>query len=160
MGPEIQADDVLILSALIRAFKVRTVLELGGLGGFSARCFCGSGATVWSVDINTFSINSPNHTMITKNVADLQPEEIGEKLDMVFFDAHCYGEQTECLRRLKETSLVTDNTLLIFHDTAGSHQISEKLMVNDLISDGYSCLHVPTEKGLSICCKTEILGIS
>ena len=159
MGPEIQADDVLILSALIRAFKVKTVLELGGLGGFSARCFCGAGAKVWSIDINPFRINDQNHIMITKNVADLRPEEIGEKLDMVFFDAHCYGEQTECLRRFKEASLITDSSLLVFHDTAGNHQISEKLMVNDLISNGYSCLHVPTEKGLSVCSKTEILGI-
>lgn len=78
---------------------------------------------------------------------------------MVFFDAHCYKEQTECFDLLKKESIISDDVILAFHDTAGHHQISEKLMVNDLISSGYSCLHIPTEKGLSICQKTALLEI-
>jgi predicted O-methyltransferase YrrM len=159
VGFEIQADDVLFLYALIRAFKIKTVLELGGLDGFSARCFCWAGAKVWSVDVNSFSINHPDHIMISKNISDIRIEDIGSSIEMIFFDAHCYEEQTKCLELLKRESVITDSTMLVFHDTAGHHQISEKLMVNDLISAGYSCLHVPTEKGLSICRKTIPLEI-
>jgi predicted O-methyltransferase YrrM len=161
MGFEIQPDDVLILSALIKTCNIKTILELGGLDGYSARCFCEAGAKVWSVDVNTFSIEHPQHIMLTKNILELMPEDIGNNIDMVFFDAHCYGEQTECLKRFKKVSLITDNTFLVFHDTGGTkiHQISERLMVNDLVSNGYSCLNIKTERGLSICCKTKLLDI-
>jgi predicted O-methyltransferase YrrM len=161
MGFEIQPDDVLYLTATIKTCHIKTILEFGGLDGFSARVFCEAGARVWSIDVNPFSIDHPSHTMITKNIADLQPDEIGQKIDMVFFDAHCYKAQTDCLERFKEAGLITDETLLVFHDTGGSciHQISERLMVNDLLCSNYSCLHIKTERGLSVCCKTPLLDI-
>lgn len=162
MGSEIQPDDILILSALIKTCNIHTILEVGGLDGFSANVFCDIADTkVWSIDINTFNINRHNHTMITKDIGELLPEDINCTLDMVFFDAHCYREQTTFLENFKQKSMITDDTYLIFHDTGGDmiHQISERLMVNDLTSDGYSCINIKTKKGLSICHKTQLLEI-
>jgi predicted O-methyltransferase YrrM len=54
LGP-VQDDEALFLYALIRVTKIRRVLEIGGLGGYSARNFCvavGNHGIVYTVDLN------------------------------------------------------------------------------------------------------------
>jgi predicted O-methyltransferase YrrM len=84
------------LSILAQTMGVKSVLEVGTLGGYSAICFAGAGAKVTSVEIN------PKHRDVAlENVEGLDVEillgaaedvlpklaEEGRKFDMVFIDA-------------------------------------------------------------------------
>lgn len=84
------------LSILAQTMGVKTVLEIGTLGGYSSICFAEAGAKVTSVEIN-----SKHRDVAMENVAGLDVEillgaaedvlpklvEEGRKFDMVFIDA-------------------------------------------------------------------------
>lgn len=123
-GP-IQDDEALLLFALIRVTRIKRILEFGGVPGYSAKNFCeaigndeGRVYTVdWGID-GPIPIQGRNHTVITKNVADLTPEELGnEPVDLVFFDCHSYEASLCIFQKLRRASIITDQTILALHDT-------------------------------------------
>lgn len=170
-GP-IQDDEALLLFALIRVTRIKRILEFGGVHGYSSRNFCeaiddGTVYTVdWGVDGKT-PIQGKNHKVITKNVADVTAEDLdNEPVDLLFFDCHAYEAELCGFQRLKEGGIVTDKTILVFHDTnllpsedaLGYPNISyevkdgwvfcppERQLVNDFKEMGYDVLSLGTTK--------------
>ncbi len=171
-GP-IQDDEALLLFALIRVTRIRRILELGASFGYSAKNFCvaiGNNGTVYSVDWHVDSTCpkvADNHVIIIKNVADLMPEDLGnEPIDLVFFDCHAYEAELCAFQRLRRASIITDKTILVFHDTnllptkdaLGYSDISyeveggwvfcppERQLVNDFKEMGYDILNLGTDR--------------
>lgn len=161
-GP-IQDDEALLIYALIKVMRLRRVLEIGGLSGYSARNFIaavGNEGVVYTVDLQEVPAQAPNHRIITKDAADLTAADIDSlPLDLVFFDCHFLKVQMELLFRLTALSLITSDTVLILHDTnlhpakfvywskevegGWEHQRVERQMVDDLRRLGYDavCFH-------------------
>ncbi len=170
LGP-IQDDEALFLFALIRGNRMRRVLELGGLSGYSANNFLAAldypdeGASVlYTVDLNPVPVLAPNHVVLMKNALDLESTDVGSHpLDLVFFDCHDMV-QMQVFERFLEQGLITDETVLALHDTnlhyapfqvwghfvAGeggfAHQPVEREMVNLLRARGYDCFSIRTTK--------------
>jgi hypothetical protein len=165
VGGPIQDDEALFLFAMIRVMRLRRVLEIGGLGGYSARNFLaavGQEGHVYSVDLNPVPILASNHTAITKDATLVGPSDVDDQpLDLVFFDCHVWEAQTTMFQNLREASIITDTTVLSFHDTnlhpfksvswaysIGSgwvHQMVERQMVNHLHRMGYDVLVLDTK---------------
>ena len=122
-GP-IQDDEALLLFALIRVTRIKRIVEFGGVHGYSAKNFCeavGTKGTVytvdWGVDGKTEK-QSNNHIVITKNVADITPEDLdNEPVDLVFFDCHAYEAELCAFQTLLRAGIITDKTIFVFHDT-------------------------------------------
>jgi len=164
VGGPIQDDEALFLFALVRGMRLERILEIGGLSGYSARNFleaAGEGGRVYTVDINPVQKLAPNHVTIEKDVARLTALDLDdEPLDLIFFDAHVYVAQMDLFIRLRHAGLVTDQTVIAFHDTnlhptktcewaypvegGWVHQDVERRMVNDLKRLGYDAftLHI------------------
>lgn len=119
IGP-IQDDEALALFALIRCMRLDRVLEIGGLGGYSARNFLaavGPAGAVYSVDIHRVPQVAPNHRCITKDARDLTTGDVdGLPLDLVFFDCHDMV-QMQVFAAMREQGMITDRTVLALHDT-------------------------------------------
>ena len=85
-GP-IQDDEGLVLFAVIRVMRLRRVLEIGGLNGYSARNFCeavGPEGKVYTIDQNYFAPVAPNHTMVMRDVTKIEAFDIGNTpLDLI-----------------------------------------------------------------------------
>jgi len=170
VGP-IQDDEALFLFALIRVMRLRTILEVGGLGGYSAVNFLkavGEDGVVFSCDINPVDKLAPNHRIITKDARLLDGSDLdGTVLDMVFFDCHIYPAQMEMYMSLRRANLIGDRTLLALHDTnlhprqivpwaypvdgeecGFVHQPAERRMVNDFKRMGYDaiCFHTRMDR--------------
>lgn len=171
VGGPIQDDEALLLYSVVRGMRVRRVLEIGGLGGYSARNFLQAlkwdvDTAVYTVDINPVNSQASNHFTIQKDVAKLQAEDVHNKpLDLVFFDCHVLGAQMNMFVSFVNKGLITDDTIIALHDTnlhprktakwsyaisdnngdAGFvHQDVERKMVNELRKNfGYDafCLH-------------------
>lgn len=119
LGP-IQDDEALFLFALIRGMRLRHVLELGGLDGYSARNFLkavGPEGVVYTCDIHPVTSLAPNHRILTKNCLELSVKDLdATPLDLLFFD--CHDEvQRKLFERFVSLGLVRDNTILALHDT-------------------------------------------
>jgi predicted O-methyltransferase YrrM len=119
-GP-IQDDEALFLFALIRTARMRRILEVGGLDGYSATNFLratGDSGQVYTVDLNPVPKVAENHYPICKNAGDIQPQDVGsEPLDLVFFDCHVYPAQASLFNRLRSAGIITEETVLAWHDT-------------------------------------------
>ena len=170
MGP-IQDDEALLLFALIRVMRLRTILEVGGLGGYSARNFLkavGNEGVVFTCDTNPVEKLAANHRLITKDARTVDAHDLNNTvLDLVFFDCHVYPAQMEMFLSLRRSGLITENTVIALHDTnlhprqfaswaypvdaeeAGFvHQPVERRMVNDFRRMGYDaiCLHTNMDR--------------
>lgn len=123
VGGPIQDDEALALYALVRTMRLRRVLEIGGLSGYSARNFLAAlswdrDTAVYTVDVVPVASLAPNHYTLQKDVADLEPSDVhGQPLDLVFFDAHVLDAQLNMYVRLVNQGLITDDTVIALHDT-------------------------------------------
>src|SRR3990167_9360698 len=168
----IQDDEALLFFALIRVTRIKRILEFGSAPGYSAKNFLealnGNG-TVYSVDWGVDGYTpelADNHIVITKNVADVTPEDIGDPIALVFFDCHAYEAELCVFQNLKKAGIITDKTIFAFHDTnllptelaLGYPNISyeveegwvfcppERQLVNDFKEMGYDILNLGTTK--------------
>lgn len=161
-GP-IQDDEALFLFAVVRGMRLRRILEIGGLQGYSAENFLravGPSGILYTVDINPVSSRAPNHRTLHKDGRHLVSGDLdGKPLDMIFFDCHSYEVQFEIFYQLQRENIITDRTVIALHDTnlhprkffdhvypvdeGFVHQKAERKMVNDFHRLGYDafCLH-------------------
>ena len=166
LGP-IQDDEALFLYALIRVMKLRNIVEIGGLGGYSALNFCkavGNDGKVISIDINKTPVMAVNHFSIQKDVMMVEVEDIGlKKIDLLFFDCHNYEAQMAFYNKMKKHNIVSEETIIALHDTGTHyrkvvgwsyetpqgyvHVKAERKMVNKFVEMGYSafCGHASVE---------------
>lgn len=172
-GP-IQDDEALLLYAVVRVMRIRRVLEVGGLAGYSARNFLQAmdgddGVAMYTVDLNPVPSISPWHYTIQRDCGSLQPADVHDRpLDLIFFDAHVVEPQLQLLARLESFGLVRANTVLALHDTdlhnktfrqnppvrdtdgqvGYVHQAAEREMVNRLRRQGWDalCFHMPLDR--------------
>jgi predicted O-methyltransferase YrrM len=179
LGP-IQDDEALVLYSIIRTSRLEKVIEIGGLSGYSAKNFLEAGTKVYTIDINPVPNMGPNHITIIKSAADVTKEEIGERVDMVFFDCHHYEASLSFFNNMIEGGIIDDDTILVLHDTnlhynqitQGSfyngegwvHQVAERELTNHFFDLGYQVLSLgtkphshnetfPYRHGLTICKK-------
>jgi hypothetical protein len=187
-GP-IQDDEALFLFGLIRVLRIRRVLEMGGLGGYSATNFLaavGDRGAVYTVDIAPVPRCGDNHHPIQRDAALIVAADVGsEPLDLVFFDCHVYGAQITAFHTLTRQGIITERTLLALHDTGlhptqivdwaypiadgWVHQPVERRMVNDFKRMGYDALildvapenlgDIPYRQGLTIMQKFKVLAV-
>lgn len=172
VGP-IQDDEALFLYSIVRGARLRSVLEIGGLSGYSARNFLRAmapdlrGTVVFTVDINpTVPKLQPNHVVIIKDARDLTPEDVGHRcIELVFFDCHDYDVQMDIYHKLVDRGIIDDNTVIALHDTnthpfklvpwaypvkdeGWVHQRAERSMANTFKNMGYDvfCLHTRPDR--------------
>ena len=173
IGGPIQDDEALLLYAMVRGMRIKRVLELGGLSGYSARNFLralswDAGTAVYTVDLDPVASQAPNHFTIQKDAALIDAADVhGQPLDLVFFDCHVYDAQMDMYVRLVNKGLITDATVIALHDTGLHprksapwsypiqdadgvcgyvHQDVERKMVNALRRDfGYDAFCVHTD---------------
>jgi predicted O-methyltransferase YrrM len=176
IGGPIQDDEAMLLYAVVRTMRLRRVLEIGGLSGYSARNFLRAlswdvDTAVYTVDLNPVKSQAPNHYTYCKDVAKLEAEDVhGKPLDLVFFDCHVFDAQMGMFVRLANKGLITDETIIALHDTnlhprksapwsypirdadgvcGYVHQDVERKMVNALRKDfGYDvfCAHTDVRR--------------
>ena len=178
-GP-IQDDEALLFFALIQVTRIKRIVEFGGVHGYSAANFIaavGETGTVYTVDWGKDGITpkvSDNHIVITKNVADIEPEDLGnEPIDLLFFDCHAYEASLCAFQKLLRAGIITDKTIFAFHDTnvwptkdapnlSGaewpeiSYEVEggfvfcppERQLVNDFKEMGYDVLNLGTDKSV------------
>lgn len=157
IGP-IQDDEALVLYAAIRCMRIKNVLEIGGQTGYSARNFLeavGDDGFVITIDCDHLEPLATNHLFIHKNTDEVSISDFdGLDLGLVFFDCHDFRRQLELYDRLKQGGVITNDTVLAFHDTnvhpykvapwayestdGWIHQSAERLMVTEFIRRGYS----------------------
>ncbi|HZZ77585.1 MAG TPA: hypothetical protein VFE62_03645 [Gemmataceae bacterium] len=165
IGP-IQDDEALLLFALIRVMRLRTILEIGGLDGYSAANFLkavGPEGLVFTCDAQPVRTLAANHRVITKDVRLLDAMDLdGVGLDLVFFDCHVYAAQMEMYMTLRRVGVIHEHTTIALHDTnlhprpfvtwaypveaeniGFVHQPVERKMVSDFKRMGYDavCFH-------------------
>lgn len=166
LGP-VQDDEALLLFALVRCVRMRNILELGGLEGYSAKNFlealafksCGR---VFTVDKDKTPIRGDGHVSIVKDIKDLTGKDIENvKLGLVFFDCHDESAEIQAFNRLVADGCIDDDTFLVLHDTnlhpkrtcvakyqiadGWVHQDSERKLVNTFKKLGYDCLSIHTK---------------
>jgi predicted O-methyltransferase YrrM len=160
-GP-IQDDEALLLFAVIRVMRLRRVLEIGGLDGYSARNFCeavGPEGSVYTIDQNYLPAIAPNHATVKRDVAKINAADVGNApLDLIFFDCHDYAAQMGLYHRFCDTGMITSRTVIALHDTnlhppvpgkvtidgGWAHQPVERRMVNDLHRLGWDAFVLDT----------------
>lgn len=172
-GP-IQDDEALLLYALVKTMRMKRILEVGGLDGYSARNFLASmeeGGTLHTVDVNPVRKLSKNHHVINKDIIDVTADDMPKRpLDMVFFDCHHPGQMV-LYHRLLAAGTINRSTFIALHDTAVHydhrgrprvHQLVEREMTVAFGKMGYQvlCLNpkkenmdgsIPFRHGLSLC---------
>ena len=183
-GP-IQDDEALFLYSIVKAMRMKRILEVGGLHGYSAQNFLASmtEGVLYTVDLNKVPKLSSNHIVIQKdaNKVDHLDFAQGDPLDLVFFDCHNMS-QIGLHDRLVKSGIVDSKTIIALHDTnvhygvngkPKVHQRVERDMTNKLKKLGYDvfCLH-PRKKnhgvgtdlkfrhGVSICQKFKFLPLT
>jgi hypothetical protein len=165
-GP-IQDDEALLFFALVRVMRMRRVLEVGGLGGYSAKNFCeavGSRGVVYSVDFEPMPKVAENLVVLTKDARDVTPADLdNQPVDLVFWDCHAYEAMLSLHHRLVRGGIITDRTLHAFHDTnlfpqpqseGSAYEVEggwrfcppESQMCNDFKAMGYDVLHFGTRR--------------
>lgn len=153
IGGPIQDDEALLLFAIIRVMRLRRVLEIGGLDGYSARNFCeavGPEGNVYTIDRNYFTPVAPNHTVIMRDAAKIEAADIGNtQLDLIFFDCHDYAAQMTLFRRLRDAGMISSRAVIALHDTnlhpPVLHPAYPRPEHDDIIDDG-GWVHQPVER--------------
>lgn len=168
VGP-IQDTEALLLYALVRGMRMRRILELGGLNGYSALNFLKALAVpdgkVYTVDVNPVRAQAENHVVIQKDVSRVMSSDVDhEAVDLVFFDCHMFDGQLALYRNLSTSGVITDDTILALHDTnlhpcnvhgPGSHAYevvpggwvhapAERMLVNEFADMGYHAFSMHT----------------
>lgn len=169
LGP-IQDDEALFLYSIVKGSRLRRILEIGGLNGYSATNFLASmdmtDGTLYTVDHNPVPTISANHKVIIKDACQLTAADVdGEPIDLVFFDCHCIS-QMDMYTRFVSEGIIHDRTILALHDTnlhyppyqvwgpfvpeegGYAHQPVEREMVNRFKEMGYDIfsLHTTQDK--------------
>jgi len=181
LGP-IQDDEALVLFSIIRTSRLKRIVEIGGLSGYSAKNFLEAtdGGTVITIDINQVPNMGVGHNTIIKSASDVTKEEIGERVDMVFFDCHHFEASLSFFNNMIEGGIIDDDTILVLHDTnlhynkitpdsfhngeGWVHQVAERDLTNHFFDLGYQVLSLgtkphshnetfPYRHGLTICKK-------
>jgi Methyltransferase domain len=181
LGP-IQDDEALLLYAICRVTCAHRIAEFGGESGYSAQNFLAAigehaGNIVYTVDSNPVTVRSPHHRFIHKLAQDVVPGDFDDqKLDLVFFDCHDFGQQLQAFHTLSRAGVVAHDTFLALHDTGTHpeklvawafrgfdgfiHQTAERRLVSHFQELGYECISFhasnPTaplrfRHGLTIC---------
>lgn len=147
LGP-IQDDEALLLYSIIRVMRIHTVVEIGGLNGYSAtnflQSFTNSKDKLYTIDVNPVKKLSDNHIVIIKDCRLIDDKDISDKIDMVFFDAHVYNEQIVFYNNMVKLGLIDDNTIISLHDT---NLHPNKITPDSYLVDGGWC-HQPVERKL------------
>ena len=123
-GP-IQDDEALFLYSMIRVKRISSVLEVGGLGGYSATNFVKAmamtpgGGRMYTIDVNPVLSVAPNHLVLVKDAQDVNCSDFGSirSLGMVFYDCHHYDVQQGLHARLRSCGIISDSTVIVMHDT-------------------------------------------
>lgn len=163
IGP-VQDDEALFLYALIKCMRLKNILEIGSLAGYSANNFLKAipdDGKLYTVDINYVKNIAQSHKHIQKDCKLLTDQDIDRNIDLIFFDCHMYDEQMEAFYNLEKYGIINNNTILAFHDTnlhpqkfvdwsypiddGFCHQPVERKMVNTFKKLGYSAFLVHTE---------------
>ena len=170
VGP-IQDDEALFLFALIRCTRISRILEVGGLDGYSARNFLEAlesrpDTFVYTIDLQPVTQHNIRHICIQKDAREISPEDVDNRaLDLVFFDCHEMEVQMELYHRLRDSQIITNDTILALHDTGlheskftgwsyeipegWVHQPVERQMVNRFKDFGYDVMTIDAKKGTS-----------
>jgi predicted O-methyltransferase YrrM len=176
MGP-IQDDEALVLYSIIRTMRLKRIVELGGLNGYSATNFIkalNNDGILYTVDYDDCPIVSNNHKLIKKDIGVVNKDDFDNTpIDMIFFDCHAYDASLKCFITLSEQGIITDDTILTLHDTnlypnGFMHQPTERHLVNLFTTLGYHVFNLhtkpevhndnlPNRHGLTICQKYKIL---
>jgi hypothetical protein len=169
-GP-IQDDEALFLYSIIRGSRLSRILEIGGLGGYSARNFLralnyGKPGTLYTCDLNPVPKLADNHKVIIKNALDLNNEDLDNApLDLIFFDCHNMI-QMKIYNNFLNSGIINDKTILALHDTnlhypfpgfqpggiyikqenGYAHQPVERKMVNLFKDMGYDIFQISTDQ--------------
>ncbi len=165
-GP-IQDTEALFLYSIVRGMRLKTILEIGGQTGYSARNFLAAFAEpekskMFTVDIYHVPQIAHNHKIIKKDARELTCEDIEQQhLDMIFFDYHSYEVQMQVYHHLQGKGMISDKTVIAIHDTnthpyqsvgwayetedGWVHQPVERQMVNDFVRMGYHAFNLHTQ---------------
>lgn len=163
IGP-IQDDEALFLFALIKCMMLRTIVEIGGLAGYSAQNFlaaAGPEGQVFTIDLSPVPKIAANHHVIIGDAAELDYKALGiNSVDMIFFDCHDVEAQMRALDKFFRDGVADDSTLICLHDTnchpqqivpwayetadGWVHQTAERTMVNLLHTQGYDAICLDT----------------
>lgn len=165
LGP-IQDDEALFLFSYIRCCRLSTVLEIGGLEGYSARNFLeaiclSKNPKLYTVDIKQTPKLAENHYVVLKRAADVTPDDLNNNtLDLLFFDCHNFIQQKTLFDNLYKANIINDSTTIVMHDTnlhpekvtADSykisdgwvHQSAERSLVLYMKQLGYDCVNIHT----------------
>ena len=167
VGP-IQDDEALFLYSLIRVKRIKCVLEIGGLNGYSsinfikAMEFDKKKYKLFTCDINEVPKININHFIIKKDVKELNVKDIfNSKIELLFLDCHTLT-QYDIFRKFLVKGNIDENTIIALHDTNlhyqtiwnkngeenHVHQPVERKIVNLLKNKGYDifCLHTNKNK--------------
>lgn len=155
-GP-VQDDEALLLYALVLCMGVRTVLEVGGQTGYSARNFLAAGAEVFTIDVVPVPVLSDRHHVILADVGSVPLDGL-PAAGLVFLDAHDEEKQWQFVAAATAAGVVTDATTLVVHDTGlhaqrfvdwavpcdgrWAHQPADRRLVNRLADAGWQSIHV------------------
>lgn len=168
LGP-IQDDEALFLYSMIRTMRLATILEIGGLSGYSARNFLKAtenipNSIVYTIDVNEVQPLESRHKCIIKDAKLISKRDIDRPIDLVFFDCHVYEAQMTLYNNLLKEGIITDDTIIALHDTnlhyiktvpwaipkddGFIHQGVERMMVDDFKKLNYDiiCMHTTKSK--------------
>ena len=129
-GP-MQDDEALLLFALTRTAGVNRALELGGLGGFSARTLleavqCTRAPAVYTIDISEVVSLGRFHRTIQKSAADVTVDDLGgAPFDLMVLDCHHYPATKRFLMNVLKWDLLSPDGMLFLHDT-GRHSTNNR----------------------------------
>ena len=129
-GP-MQDDEALLLFALTRTAGVNRALELGGLGGFSARTLleavqCTRAPAVYTIDISEVVSLGRFHRTIQKSAADVTMDDLGgAPFDLMILDCHHYPATKRFLMNVLKWDLLSPDGMLFLHDT-GRHSTNNR----------------------------------
>jgi predicted O-methyltransferase YrrM len=158
-GP-IQDDEALALFALVRCMRMNRILEVGGLGGYSARNFVAAlhspSGVVYSCDIVEVPKQGSRHAVIVKDAANLTPSDVGGlPLDLIFFDCHADTATQRSYDTLSDAGIIGTNTIIALHDTniepnTWAHSTSdcgdvERRFADTLQRRGWHAVHLHTQ---------------
>ena len=85
--------EALFLYSVIRGSRLKRILEIGGLSGYSAKNFLEAvkfdkDGILYTCDISYVPVLSDNHKVIIKNAFDLSIDDVDHlPLDLIFFDS-------------------------------------------------------------------------
>jgi len=101
--------------------RLRTVVEIGGLSGYSARNFCaavGPLGRVITLDLHPVPQVAPNHVIIVGDATQVGRKQLQvERVDLVFCDCHVYDVQMNLINNFLADCLIDDDTVIALHDT-------------------------------------------